>query len=253
MYSMKHVYVATPCYGCLMSNAYVVGVLQLQTACAQRGVRCTFDFMGNESLITRARCILAGRFLTSTATHFLFIDADIGFDPNTVLRLLDADKDVSTAVYPKKYIDWNVVKQKVTDNNTTEPIHQCGVDFNINLLERHSTVDNGMVRVLDSATGFMMIRRDIVQRMCDAYRSELECVNDISGTRELVPKYVAIFDCMIDPVTKRYLSEDYAFCRRCQRLGIEIYADISTQLCHVGNTVFSGNVRDRILISGHHQ
>lgn len=242
---MVHVYIATPCYGCLMSNAYVVGVLQLQAACAQRGIQCTFDFMGNESLITRARCILAGRFLTSAATHLLFIDADIGFDPQTVLRLVDANKDVSTAVYPKKNIDWNIVKRKVAENSS-EPVHQSGVDFNINLLDASSAVENGLVRVLDSATGFMMIRRDIIERMCDAYRDELECVNDIAGTREHVPKYVAIFDCMIDPVSRRYLSEDYAFCRRCQRLGIEIYADISTSLCHIGNAAFVGDIRERL-------
>ena len=58
--------------------------------------------------------------------------------------------------------------------------------------------------------------------------------------------YHACFDCMIDPTTKRYLSEDYAFCRRWQQIGGKIYADLATTLGHVGNLPFSGCLKDRL-------
>ena len=58
-------------------------------------------------------------------------------------------------------------------------------------------------------------------------------------------EYVALFDCMIDKDTKRYLSEDYSFVRRAQQLGHEIWADIASPLCHVGNYMFEGDLRQR--------
>ena len=119
-------YVATPCFGCRLNLAYVTSLLQLQGQCAMRGVDYFFDFLGNESLVERARNILVARFLASDASHLLFIDADIGFNPDTVFRLLDSRKDVVTAVYAKKGMDWGRVKQKLAAGST-EPVHQMGL------------------------------------------------------------------------------------------------------------------------------
>ena len=53
---------------------------------------------------------------------------------------------------------------------------------------------------------------------------------------------------MIDPETKRYLSEDYAFCRRWQQIGGKIYADVQATLGHVGNLPFGGCLKDRLKV-----
>ena len=241
-------YVATPCYGCLMSNVFLVSLLQLQSECAQRGIECFVDFVGNESLVQRARNILTARFLKSNATHLLFIDADIGFRPDTVFRLLDSQKDIVTAVYPKKAFDWEAVALKLKDPSTKEAPHMMGLDFNINLTNNSAKVDKGFVSVLDSATGFMMITRGVLERMAARYESTLRCVNDLPGNRDdpgYPKEYVALFDCMIDKDTRRYLSEDYAFVRRAQEMGVEIWADIASPLCHVGNYSFEGDLRQR--------
>lgn len=66
------------------------------------------------------------------------------------------------------------------------------------------------------------------------------CVNDHQNKD--LDEYCAIFDCMIDPDTRRYLSEDYAFCRRWQQMGGKIYADVTAILGHVGNLRFSGHI-----------
>ena len=233
--SAVRLYVATPCYGCTVTLAYMMSVLNLQAACMKTGVHIEMDFLGNESLVQRARNIMVARFLKSRCTHMLFIDADIEFHPDTVMRLLAFDKDVVTAVYPKKMIDWSQLEARLQQKDNSEPVGQMGLDFNLNLdTSKPVKVENGFVNVLDAATGFMLIKRSILETMADHYRRELHCVNDIMGTMQATPDYVALFDCMIDPDTRRYLSEDYAFCRRLQQMGGEIWADVASPLAHVG-------------------
>ncbi len=235
-------YVATPCYGCQMTKGYLASLLALQAECMRRGMECMVDFVGNESLVERARNVLAARFVRSSATHLLFVDADIAFQPESVFRLLDSGRDVVTAVYPKKSIDWARVRRALADGSP-EPLAQTGLDFNINILGTARTTD-GFVKVLDSATGFMMISKPAMQRMYDAYRDELYAVNDIVSPNDTsataVKDYVALFACMIDPITRRFLSEDYSMCRRWQALGGEIWVDLATPLAHVGTHVFRG-------------
>lgn len=245
----RGIYVATPCYGCILNVNYLQSLLALQSACLQRGVSCYIDFIGNESLVQRARNILAARFLQSgdSNTDLLFIDADIGFDPDLVFRLLDMDKDVVTGTYPKKAIDWTGVQNAIAKG--FDP-RSGGLDFNLNIKGQNATVENGFTEVLDSATGFMMISRSALSKMANRYRDTLHCVNDIQGGGDnRVDTYVAVFDCMLDPDTKRYLSEDYAFCRRWQQMGGKIWADVITPLVHVGNYVYNGDIRQRQTIT----
>lgn len=237
------VYLATPCYGCQMSVAFMASVLGMQQVLMQNGIQSVVDFVGNESLVERARNILAARFLRSDATHLLFIDADIGFRPEAVMRLLKADKDIATAVYSKKAFNWDNVRAKL-ERGDTEPVYQQGLDFNINIASPSEPIEDGFVKVLDSATGFMMIKRGVLERMAAHYREELHCVNDILG--QDIKEYVALFACMIDPDTRRFLSEDYSFCRRYQALGGEIYADLTSPLAHIGANVFTGDIRQRL-------
>jgi hypothetical protein len=85
----------------------------------------------------------------------------------------------------------------------------------------------------------MCIKREVLVRMYEHYKDTLMCVNDHQNKD--LDTYCAIFDCMIDPETRRYLSEDYAFCRRWQQIGGKIHADVTTVLGHVGNLRFTGS------------
>lgn len=237
------VYLATPCYGCQMSVTFLASVLGMQQVLMQNGIQSIVDFVGNESLVERARNILAARFLRSDATHLLFVDADIGFRPEAVMRLIKADKDIVTGVYSKKAFNWENVRAKSAAGDP-EPVYQQGLDFNINIASASEKIQDGFAKVLDSATGFMLIKRGVLEKMEAHYREELHCVNDILG--QDIKEYVALFACMIDPDTRRFLSEDYSFCRRYQALGGEIYADLTSPLAHIGTNVFVGDIRQRL-------
>ncbi len=243
-----HIYVAVPCYNCQMRTEFATSLMQLQAICLRYGVQISVQLMGNESLITRGRCILTGNFLATAANFLLFIDADIAFNPATVLRLALHNKEISSAVYPKKSINWNLLREKkISGSEMREDIRSLGLDYNMNIIGGQATIENGFVRVLDAATGFFMMRRDAVERLTKHYEKELMCVNDIAGSNQAVPKYVAIFDTMICPTTRRYLSEDFAVCRRAQSLDppIEIWADVASPLTHVGNMALEGDISQR--------
>lgn len=228
-------FIATPAYGCYVTKEYLSAVLMLRVMCAKHKISTCVKLLGNESLIQRARNIIAAEFLKSDCTHLLFIDADINFSPESVIDMLKFDKELVCGIYAKKSYDWN--KLQDARLNKIEPLSQALIDFNINIVKETPVVDNRFIKVHDGATGFMLIRRDALQRMYDAY-PELECVNDIPSSREEVPTYVAVFDCMIDK-DKRNLSEDYAFVRRFQKIGGDVWVDLNCFLGHVGNYSFN--------------
>ena len=242
---MPLLFVSTPCYGGICLQAYAESMLRLQRTCAMNGIQMMLDTTENESLVHRARNIAVARFCQKTqATHFLFIDADIHFDPESVVRLIKADHDVSVACYPKKVVMWDQAEAEVKKGSTKD-LARISASLVMNFKYAKTQMINGFAEVLDGPTGFMMIKRDVFMKMFEKY-PELNCVNDHQNKD--LDTYVAVFDCMIDPETRRYLSEDYAFCRRWQQMGGKIFADCMTTLGHVGNLRFYGKLENRIKI-----
>ena len=107
--------VATPCFGGQISVLYAASLFKLQKLLRAYGdINLKVLFKDGDALITRARASLISQFLDDpTATHLLFIDADIGFEPEQVLRLLQCGAEMCAAVYPIKRIDWDKVKTTI--------------------------------------------------------------------------------------------------------------------------------------------
>ena len=203
------------------------------------------DTTENESLVHRARNLAVARFYQKCpqATHFMFIDADIHFDPESVVRLIKSDHEIAVAAYPKKCVMWNSVGEYFKSGKTGKDPARVASSLVMNFKYANTQIVNGFAEVLDGPTGFMLIKRDVFTKMHEHY-PELLCNNDHQN-RDL-DQYYAVFDCMIDPESKRYLSEDYAFCRRWQQMGGKIYADVMTVLGHVGNIRFQGSLEERL-------
>ena len=239
-------FLSTPCYGGLCLEKYMSSLIKLQIALIRKGgIQLMIDTTENESLVHRARNVAVGRFMQKTdADYFLFIDADVEFDAESVIRLLDSGYDLSCAIYPKKVVMWDQAKRAV-ENGDDRNLAMISASLVANVGARKRSVENGFVEVLDGPTGFMMIKRSVFEEMEQKF-PELMCKNDHQN-RDF-DDYCALFDCMIDPESRRYLSEDYAFCRRYQQCGGRIYADCYTTLGHVGNLPFSGCLNDRLKV-----
>src|ERR1700689_1537359 len=114
------VVVGTPCFGGLVTQDYTMSLLQLTALAPQAGFDVAVVMLGNDALITRGRSAIVAKFLDNPATtHLLFIDADICFTPEHVLRLLRLDKDFVAGLYPAKIIDWQQMNERFGQTNET--------------------------------------------------------------------------------------------------------------------------------------
>jgi hypothetical protein len=239
-------FIATPCYGGNLTEPYFKSILRLVFFCDKHSIPLQFGTIANESLVTRARNTLTAFFLNSDCTHLFFIDADIEFRVEDVIRLLAAEKDVAVGAYPKKGINWNAVKDLAQRNpEATDDMLACAgseyaINFNIDPEKRVVEVKDGLIALKDAGTGFMMIKRQTIEKMSAAH-PELQYNNDINVDKALDKYTYALFDTVIEEGTRRYLSEDYTFCRRWQKLGGEIWLDPNINLNHYGTIPFRGN------------
>lgn len=245
-------FLATPCYGGQLMEPYFRSTIKLLTFFNQHQIPVAFGTIANESLVTRARNVLLAYFLASDYTHLMFIDADIEFQVEDVLKLYAHNKDVVVGAYPKKGVAWQRIRENMQEPGNTnktftdKDIAAFGSDYAVNFkfIDRDTrtiAVENGIVKLHDAGTGFMMIKREAIMKMIKAY-PELKYNNDVNmGNASLGDNFYAMFDTMIDPIDRRYLSEDYTFCRRWQELGGDIWLDPSISLNHYGHFCFQGN------------
>lgn len=247
----KKLFVATPMYGGSCAGMYTKSTNDLAMSCAQHGIEVRFYYLFNESLITRARNYCVDEFLRSDCTHLMFIDSDIGFNFKDVLTLMhlsnSADEyGIITGAYPKKTIAWEKIKRAVergfADQNPFQLEHFVG-DYVFNPDSTGSFRIDEPVKIREGGTGFMMIHREVFEKYAAAY-PELRYLPDhvrtahFDGTREIT----AFFDCVIDPESKRYLSEDYMFSHYARKIGINVWLCPWMQLQHVGSYTFGGSL-----------
>lgn len=232
---------ATPCYGGVVTQAYMLSVLELLRHAPNAGFGVTLSLLGYDSLIPRARSTLVAAFLDNpAATHLLFVDADIGFAPAQVERLLRFDKDFTAALYPIKALDWSRLPGRAVAG---EPLQQAGLSYVGTFChDGERREEGGFATATYAGGGFQLIRRAAIERMTAAYpETRFAKVHNQPGGPPPSPNLYALFECRIDPDTGAYLSEDYAFCRRWRAIGGEIWLDTTSRLTHVGPTEFPGD------------
>lgn len=242
---MPYVFVATPCYGGAVSVRTMHAFIGLLLHGLRRGFAVTFETLSHESLITRGRNTLVAKFLDKPdATHLLFVDADIAFEPAQVERMLAFDEDVVAGVYPLKSVEWDhaaMARVRAGEGLDTAPIRYVGKPCEGGELQRR----DGFVTASHAGTGFMLIRRAAILGMVAAYPETHYAAAHAADADEQSPNQYALFDGMIDPETRHYLSEDYTFCWRWRRIGGQIWLDTQSRLGHVGLHEFRGDPAQR--------
>jgi hypothetical protein len=236
------VVVGTPCFGGVVGQEFAMSLINLTAAAPVAGYDVKVIMLGNDALITRGRSAIVAKFLDNPATtHLLFIDADITFSPDQVTRMLRFDKDFVAGLYPAKILDWQQLAQRF--GHTGESLEEAGLSYVADICTGSDLKnDQGFATGNYAGTGFWLIKRAVFERMFTAH-PELKYSALHAFPRPTQPSnnLYALFDCLIEPGTGVYLSEDYAFCRRWRALGGEIWLDLQSRLTHTGSYSFRGN------------
>jgi hypothetical protein len=247
------VFVATPMYGGMAHGLYIKSSLDLQTTMSKYGIETKFSFLFNESLITRARNYLVDEFLRTDFTHLLFIDSDIHYTPQDVIALLALNKDVIGGPYPKKSINWKNVADTARKHPDLDPkeLEKLVGEYVFNVVKgtKQFTVTEPL-EVMEIGTGFMMVKREVFDKMKEAYPTIQYKPDHVGQANFDGTRYIhAYFDTVIDSKdsivgggSERYLSEDYMFCQMWRKIGGEIYLCPWMKTQHIGTYAFTGNM-----------
>lgn len=249
------VHILTPCYGSSCFVNYVSCIMATKELFALYKIPLFINFCKNDSLITRARNNLVAKAMNNhDMTHILFIDNDITWDPIDILKLLIADKELVGGIYPYKNIDWkklqepnaieNILNKKNNTffNNTDDDrmIQHSLLNYNLNYKTNNIEVTNNLIEVRHIATGFMLIKRTVIEQLLNVY-PDTKYVDDIDYLNKDEERFAyALFDCAV--IEKHYFSEDWLFCHRWSQINGKIYTDISINLQHTGLHDYDGSL-----------
>jgi len=198
---------------------FLSSVLQLQLLFIKKNIPFQYIFLSNDSLIPRARNKLCKYFLDiPNAMYLLFIDSDIEFNPNDIIRLYLANKDIIGIAYALK---------KLYNDKT------IGV---YNLLDECIDEDKEkeINEALEIGTGIMLIKRYVLLKMIESNPDDYILLDNPEDVEKPINerKYYRFFDTLIN--NNRYLSEDYMFCQKWRNLNGKIYLLKNTVTIHHG-------------------
>jgi len=230
------VYVAMPCYGDMKVET-CVSLIDMFSTLGKNGIECKFKSV-KSSLVTHGRNLLTAGFLNSGFDYMLFVDADVEFKPEAVLRMLVPEKDMICTPYRNKEDPW---------------ISRYSVKFkdrdNIKILEWD------LVEIEEGPAGCMLIHRRVFKRLMEKYprlkinfdKVTREKMNKEIGAKEdAIEKYMYNFwDTSFEG--HQWKGEDLAFCNLVKGAGFKIYANLDSWTTHHGSYGWKGRFGDYLV------
>lgn len=214
--------VATPTYSGAIAFECALSMHAATVLCLARGVLLNWVFVNGFSLVQCARDWLTAEFLSRPEfTHLLWLDDDLGFDPDAIVKLFESDLDVVGGVYP--------VKNAASDRFQYVPSGDA--------------VGN-LRPVARLPGGFLLVKRHAVEavaRRCEYY--QVPFGDETRSTPHVFD--VLLIDDPANPGIKILLGEDYLFCQRLAEAGFALYARTDIHFSHIGRHAWSGRLSDR--------
>ena len=243
------IFLATPVHS-ECSIHYTQSLLLFQQKCILNNIMVSFSLM-KSSLVTQGRNLcVSGMFdePDKSYDYLLFIDSDIEFTFELIMKMVAADKDVIAYPYPLKHIDWDKLDRNRIRKNIEDPelYSKYGYTWPIKLDDRNNiTIENGIAEVSHAPTGCMLIKRQVFEKMMKELPhlkiSQPTIVNGKMVDREY---YYNFFDCYHEPSTKKYYGEDFGFCKRWTEIGGKCHILVDEYITHVGEYRYEGRIMD---------
>jgi hypothetical protein len=245
---LPRIFLATPVHS-EASIHYVQSLLGFQQRCLMSNILVSFSLL-KSSLVTQGRNLCVNGMLEEKDkyTHLLFIDSDIEFKFETIMKMIQADKDVIACPYPLKHIDWQKVHKRIETkgNMEHELLSKQGYTWPIKLEGKESIeIVNGVAEVSHAPTGCMLIKREVFEKMMKAFPEKRISQPTILNGEQVEKEYFYnFFDTYHEPETKRYYGEDFGFCKRWTEIGGKCHILVDEYITHVGEYRYTGRLMD---------
>jgi hypothetical protein len=249
------IYVATPVHS-ECSIHYTQALLKFQQCCMMNNIMVSFSLL-KSSLVTQGRNLCVANFLSDPGnyTHMLFIDSDIDFKFETIVKMLKFDKEVIATPYPMKHIHWEQIWERIQQGKIKDKdelmrsgfIYPIKMDGLVDDVKKEISVVNGLIEVSHAPTGCMLIKRQVFDKMIKAYPEDfIDQATIVNGEAKSNPYMYNFFDTVHDPVNKKYYGEDFGFCRKWTKIGGKCYCYVDDYITHVGEYQYSGRLKDNL-------
>jgi hypothetical protein len=245
---MTKILIATPAYGETFYTPYVSSVIRLQRLMARNKWDSTFASIAYADIVESRNFLLTHFYDKTDATHMLFIDADMGYDPELIADMVALRKPIVGVIAPRRQIDLNRLAGLAAKGEKAESAIARSLDFLVRPAKRTGAdkprIVNGFMEVEGCGAGIMLIERGCVRTMLEKL-PELgdAAAKKMSPLAKGLDRLIRAFE----PITVDggRLSEDYSFCHRWRTsCGGEVWANISHQIVHVGLHRFAGRYQD---------
>ena len=218
------VMIAMPCYDSVKVST-MISLIKLVQQLGKSGIQVSINTM-KSPLIHQARNYLTSVFLTTDFTHLLFVDSDVEFEPEAVLRMLVAKKDVICTPYRVKSLD---VNQKM---------------YTVELKKDAPLEPGDLIEITAGPTGIMLIHRDVFKKIIEKF-PDLKIKNPVFP--EPGPDhqyYYSFFDFTFEDGYST--GEDVSFCKLVQKVGFKLYANTASFTKHHGSYAWGGRFKDAL-------
>ncbi|WP_423372006.1 hypothetical protein [Burkholderia sp. LMG 32019] len=249
MQPIKHgIFVATPAYGGMCYLPYVNGLLELQRTCLTAGIGFEYFYITGTALLHELRNVAVERFLRSGLSHMMFIDADIGFRANDVIRMFEQPHDVKIGLCPAKNINWTAVVNAAR-SDPAMPVDQIAL-FAADYSQTAYALDteeptiklDPMFEIYAGGSGLMMLSRAVFEKMETAYpHTKIEFPPNFQNLVADATSMYEHFEFLRDP-DGRSFSEDISFCKKWRMCGGKLYACTWFKTVHAGLHLYKGDL-----------
>ena len=248
--SPYRLFVATPCHS-EVSLHYVQSLLDISRLCHSNKIHVEFCIL-KSSLVTQGRNLCVSGFLESDCTHMLFIDSDINVQAKTIMKMLQAEKDLISVPYPLKAFLWDKGLDEIKQGNIKKPkdLEQIFNSYPMKVMDKNDVkLTDGIIEITHAPTGCMLIKRSVFDKLIDKYPEREIRQNTVINSKLVLKKHMwNYFDTLHDPIEKTYLGEDFAFCKLWKDVGGKCYAYILDEIVHVGEHQYKGKFVDELIL-----
>jgi len=240
--------IATPAYGDVYYTPYVTSVMNLARAMNKRRWDFSFVTIAYSEIAESRNYLLTYWFDKTDASHILFIDTDMGFEPELIVDMVALNKPIVGVIYPKRNINFNRVAEFAARGEPTNRAVGKAQEYIFRRLPRGTQpkTQDGFLEVEACGTGILLIQRSCIETMLRQIPTLSDTNKNNIRLHKTLDRIIRTFDVMRDADGNR-LSEDYSFCHRWRHsCNGEIWASQSHEIVHVGLHQFRARYIDSL-------